>query len=518
MDNLNNTDDIEQHIQSFHASLRAEFLAKVQEVATLHDKMAKLQTRLLDVEQENHTLKIQLALAKGKYKEQHELQPTLMPPAKKEEETPIIMKTGSLSKFLEPPLKRARSPSLEIIEIPKSLSKRLKLEAKAESPAGTHDSATREEYEETYSPRRSESTRRSHSPISNNAGTALMTHSSLTLPDSRKLKFKRQKSEDLKVFSLPQSVADMYLQGAQTLEIYPPPLDLEVPRKFLRESYGGSDQQFLQFTKPEMNPFGPFIRRLVFPELNLNPSMPSQPGDPGLVFASRHEILSNPPWTLFCKRVKVKAIWWDLGEYECVRVGTMTADDFKAQPIIVQREWAKQHLKRKKIEVYVSMCARIALRLASMIPIDDKEEEARIVQNEVKAVSVNKGRPVSEEDIIDAFRRGDEGIDIILMTCVKYDHDFANEMKARYTESRIPSTSANEANASGSKSTWGSRTSKASTSSASKGRRVTVKSVNSPVKTKETTRLNRLRKASRKMIESMGRHSGGSTDGEWSSD
>jgi hypothetical protein len=93
----------------------------------------------------------------------------------------------------------------------------------------------------------------------------------------------------------------MYLQGAQTLEIYPPPLDLEVPRKFLRESYGGSDQQFLQFTKPEMNPFGPFIRRLVFPELNLNPSMPSQPGDPGLVFASRHEILSNPPWMLFCK-------------------------------------------------------------------------------------------------------------------------------------------------------------------------------------------------------------------------
>jgi hypothetical protein len=102
------------------------------------------------------------------------------------------------------------------------------------------------------------------------------------------------------------------------------------------------------------------------------------------------------------------------------------------------------------------------------------------------------------------------------MTCVKYDHDFANEMKARYTESRIPSTSANEANASGSKSTRGSRTSKASTSSASKGCRVT--SVNSPVKTKETTRPNRLRKASRKMIESMGRHSGGSTDEEWSSD
>lgn len=156
--------------------------------------------------------------------------------------------------------------------------------------------------------------------------------------------------------------------------------------------------------------------------------MPSQPGDPGLVFASRHEILSNPPWTLFCKRVKKKTVWWYLGEYECVRVGTMTADDFKAQPIIVcifllaahffithqihkvQREWAKQLLKRKKIEVYVSMRARIALRLASIIPIDNKEEEARIVQKEVKAVKASKGRPVSEEDIIDAFCRGDEVI------------------------------------------------------------------------------------------------------------
>jgi hypothetical protein len=59
------------------------------------------------------------------------------------------------------------------------------------------------------------------------------------------------------------------------------------------------------------------------------------------------------------------------------------------------------------------MRARIALQLASMIPIDDKEEEARIVQNEVKAVSVNKGRPVSEEDIIDVFHQGDE----VILSC-----------------------------------------------------------------------------------------------------
>lgn len=102
------------------------------------------------------------------------------------------------------------------------------------------------------------------------------------------------------------------------------------------------------------------------------------------------------------------------------------------------------------------------------------------------------------------------------MTCVKYDHDFANDMKARFTRPLIHSASANKANASGSKSTRGSRTNQASTSSASKGRRVTT--ISSPVKNEETTRPKRLRKASRKMIESMGGDSGGSTDEERSSD
>lgn len=136
MDNLNHMDDIEQRIQSFHASLRADFLGKVQEVATLHDEMAKLQTRLLDVEQENHMLKIQLALAKaeGKYKEhEHQLQPTSTPPAKKEvfyflknfdgklnllvstvlqEEKPTPAEAGRLSKTLNPPLKHVSASTI----------------------------------------------------------------------------------------------------------------------------------------------------------------------------------------------------------------------------------------------------------------------------------------------------------------------------------------------------------------------------------------------------------------------
>ena len=58
--------------------------------------------------------------------------------------------------------------------------------------------------------------------------------------------------------------------------------------------------------------------------------MPSAPGHPGLIFASRHEILENPPWTVFRKGSSGsrKAVWLYLGDYECELVGKMTGTEF----------------------------------------------------------------------------------------------------------------------------------------------------------------------------------------------
>jgi hypothetical protein len=125
-------------------------------------------------------------------------------------------------------------------------------------------------------------------------------------------------------------VAD-YLTSFTPLEINPPALNLQLPRKFLWRAYGGNDHQFLQFIKEDMNPSGPFKRRLVFPMLECNPLMPHRPGDPGLVYTPRHEILSNGPWTLFCKPSS-KPIWEYLGEYESEICGKMSASQFMYQP------------------------------------------------------------------------------------------------------------------------------------------------------------------------------------------
>ena len=128
-----------------------------------------------------------------------------------------------------------------------------------------------------------------------------------------------------------------HLPSSPPLPISPPPLlDLLVPRKFLRLVYGGSDQHFLQYIPATKNPSGPTKRNVVFPMLDMNPTMPIQPGHAGLVFASRHEILTNGPWTVFCKPPETgKALWLYLGEYTNVLCGKMTKEEFGIQRDVV---------------------------------------------------------------------------------------------------------------------------------------------------------------------------------------
>ncbi len=65
-------------------------------------------------------------------------------------------------------------------------------------------------------------------------------------------------------------------------------------------------------------------------------------------------------------------------------------------------------------DCYVSMRARIALRIAGKLPVTDKigeakaTEEERRVNDEITAVKNHRGLPVSKDDIIEAFCRGEE--------------------------------------------------------------------------------------------------------------
>jgi len=172
---------------------------------------------------------------------------------------------------------------------------------------------------------------------------------------------------------------------------------------------------------------------MVFPTLEMNPTMPIQPGHAGLLFTSRQEILSNGPWTVFCKPPETgKALWLYLGEYANVLCGKMTKEEFGIQSDVVKKEWAKKLLRMKQFDVYLSMRARIALRKVGVLPVDDAREEEMLVKAEMDKVRGNKGTEVTEDDIVEALNRGDEGIDIIRMTCVEYDHLFAHDIKLKF--------------------------------------------------------------------------------------
>ncbi|KAF9562269.1 hypothetical protein CPC08DRAFT_761565 [Agrocybe pediades] len=78
------------------------------------------------------------------------------------------------------------------------------------------------------------------------------------------------------------------------------------------------------------------------------------------------------------------------------------------------------------------MRARIALRKRGLLPVDDKKAEEDLVDTEVQNVRENRGIALSEEEVISAICRGDESIDLVRMTCVKYDHVFANDIARQF--------------------------------------------------------------------------------------
>ncbi|KAJ3501727.1 hypothetical protein NMY22_g18824 [Coprinellus aureogranulatus] len=78
------------------------------------------------------------------------------------------------------------------------------------------------------------------------------------------------------------------------------------------------------------------------------------------------------------------------------------------------------------------MLARIILRKAGSLPASDPTKEDALVAKEIVKIKAGKPSfPVSKEDIVDAFSRGDEAIDISVLKCVAYDRVLADDIAAK---------------------------------------------------------------------------------------
>ncbi|KAF9480887.1 hypothetical protein BDN70DRAFT_931371 [Pholiota conissans] len=374
MSNLN-LSDTENRIQSFQSRLRSDYAAKIQEVAKLTDVVAKLQTQLLDVEYENNVLRQELVTAK---KEIDELRKGKEGAATNERG--VHLQLANLSTSTQPPtlsLKRERSPSLDINwDIP---SKKVKGLERAERP-------------------------------------------------------------DKAAFLLPKNLIREYLQEEAAIPVSPSALAPEVPRLFLKKIYGGNGGRLLA-SCGKNNPSGKKKNRhMVFADLELNPHMPSTAGTSGIVLAFPIQISTKSPWSLFCARniETGRQVCTYTGEYKTEFVGKMTAQCFREQSYQTKLHWARQILNEgKRFNIFRVIRARIALRLASVIPIEHKAKNG-IVKKEALAIKKGKGLPLSEDNIITAFSNEEEQIDIFRMTCVNYDHVFANDIKTRFAKESAP--------------------------------------------------------------------------------
>ncbi|KAK0212402.1 hypothetical protein DFS33DRAFT_1390311 [Desarmillaria ectypa] len=209
------------------------------------------------------------------------------------------------------------------------------------------------------------------------------------------------------------------------------PVGFYVPRVFVADTYGGSAYQFLQTLKTRNI-------KCVWPKKCLNPLVVGAPGAPGLMFASRLEIVESKPWRVFGERQVEKQTHWEyMGRYESVVSGCIEAEQFARQ-------------SEEKADVHVAMRARIALRKYGLGIDDDSvykemeaitkkmrkrsrykimtKDEKREVMNEIKA---REPLAVTAEEIVDAFCSGDEHIKILRMECVGYDHEFVKDMQEK---------------------------------------------------------------------------------------
>ncbi|KAH9485875.1 hypothetical protein JR316_0002790 [Psilocybe cubensis] len=224
---------------------------------------------------------------------------------------------------------------------------------------------------------------------------------------------------DLPTISAQPEVMDLsrYLNDTAALNIDPVPLGVSVSRRALSKSFGLPGMGFLWTSRNKQH-------RFLTPTYDVYPDMPRYPGAPGLLLSCREEVSNNAPWSLFGKiEAKKKPMLEYRGEYKCYVVGQMTREEFTAQESSVKQTWGIKIAKHKRYSVYRDMRARMTLRLR----YNNEPTEREIIEESELINGRKYASPLTSDDVIDAFERGDEHIKIVKIVCVSYSHRRAQE-------------------------------------------------------------------------------------------
>ncbi|KAF7326211.1 hypothetical protein MKEN_00473500 [Mycena kentingensis (nom. inval.)] len=167
---------------------------------------------------------------------------------------------------------------------------------------------------------------------------------------------------------------------------------------------GGTGSMLAQITTSPMASGATQAEKITaaFPQHKFNPLLPERPGAPGILFASRANlIVAGKIYRLFVpvKRQKT-AVWMYMGDYVHTHAGIVPAEVWGSQTNTVKRTWAV-HLKGTKTGEYAQMRGKL------------KKNEKEL------------------EKLVQALCSGDErvSIGIVQMRCVAYDRTFAAHLR-----------------------------------------------------------------------------------------
>ncbi|KAH7905458.1 hypothetical protein BJ138DRAFT_759187 [Hygrophoropsis aurantiaca] len=164
-------------------------------------------------------------------------------------------------------------------------------------------------------------------------------------------------------------------------------------------------------------------RPVILPNWDFHPFLPGAPGLPGLILSLRNEFFEHPLCSLFIRVTKKPVTWAYYGQYKFVVSGVFSTTDFINQKSTVKEAQADAIMT---CPPFHDIRARIYLRKSGM-PVT-----ASAVELETQRIKDNDGGKVTHNDVINALSHGEESISIITMSCIDFDHRFADRIEREW--------------------------------------------------------------------------------------
>ncbi|KAG6847172.1 hypothetical protein H0H93_009736 [Arthromyces matolae] len=248
-----------------------------------------------------------------------------------------------------------------------------------------------------------------------------------TKPDSQETSsFEQKKDSEKPIIS--ESRPTMLLQGAPILTINPEPLPTTFTRKFLNEVHGGSIIDGITYSKDES-------RLFLFLPAEGSPSLPTSPGNPGLLLTFRKAMLEQPV-TLVIRVQGKPNEWMYFGEYSCTIVGQLTGQKFAQQDRKVKDSWVSLVCGSRWPE-HEEILSRVLSWKKERNPNSTSSHELSIGREDIMA-ALEAGVVVRFRRFLSYLKRLEDAdsnlsqkINAVRMECVAYDHEFVEDLRTK---------------------------------------------------------------------------------------